>query len=408
MVGRRCTSLTVIVVCLLALPVPCRADGQPATVRVGGVVLKWIRGDKEANLRRAEPLIREAASGGAQIVCTTECFLDGYAIADKSIPLDVYRALGEPIPEGPYFKRLATLADQLNIHLVAGMLEAEDENRYNTAVLLSPEGKLAGKYRKQKLQHELVRNRPGSKSRVFDTPYGKLGVMICADRTEPDIVGRFCAAGADFLICPSGGMFGPRKNDPILVSRSRENNVSIVFVHPAEFLVTAPDGDIVTAELFGDRLLIDPADENSEVDSKGVRFYDLPLTKEATFPPLPLNGDFSDWPGYAGKGVTTTSVGVPPKSIFTHWYGGPGGARRPRTTRLPSRPIKPTCREIPSSICASPGTSLLARIGRGRRTISRTFALRFWRISASTTFAASQVRPWLSAFMPARARERSA
>jgi len=54
-------------------------------------VLKWLRGDKEGNYRRIEPLIREAAAHGAQIVCTTECFLDGYAIADKSIPLQQYR-----------------------------------------------------------------------------------------------------------------------------------------------------------------------------------------------------------------------------------------------------------------------------------------------------------------------------
>ena len=54
-------------------------------------------------------------------------------------------------------------------------------------------------------------------------------------------------------------MFGPKSNDPILQARSRENGVYIVFVHPAEFLVTDPQGKIVTAELVGDRLLIDPA-----------------------------------------------------------------------------------------------------------------------------------------------------
>jgi hypothetical protein len=62
------------------------------------------------------PPYRAAAAGGAQIVVTTECFLDGYAIADKSIPLDEYRSLGEPIPAGPHFRRLAALADELNIH----------------------------------------------------------------------------------------------------------------------------------------------------------------------------------------------------------------------------------------------------------------------------------------------------
>jgi hypothetical protein len=36
------------------------------------------------------------------------------------------------------------------------------------------------------------------------------------------------------------------------------------------------------------------------------------------------NGDFATWEGYTGQGVITTSVGVPPKSIPEHWYGGPG------------------------------------------------------------------------------------
>ncbi len=255
------------------------ADQPPApgkSVRVAGIVLKWIRGDKEANYRRAEPMIRQAAAAGAQIVCTTECFLDGYAIADKSIPLATYRALGEEIPAGPYFKRLVRLADELDIHLVAGMLEADGDERYNTAVLIDPQGQLAGKYRKQKLGHELVRYTPGDVSSVFKTSFGPLGVMICADRTEKNIVQGFAINGARFLICPSGGMFGPEKNDPILQARSRENGLYIVFVHPAEFLVTDPRGQIVTAELVGDRLLIDPADENRDVDSKKIFYFELP------------------------------------------------------------------------------------------------------------------------------------
>jgi hypothetical protein len=57
-----------------------------STVRVAGIVLKWVRGDKETNLRRLEPMVREAVKGGARTVVTTECFLDGYAIQDKSKP----------------------------------------------------------------------------------------------------------------------------------------------------------------------------------------------------------------------------------------------------------------------------------------------------------------------------------
>ncbi len=253
------------------------AGSNPETVRVAGIVLKWLRTDKQANFRRIEPMIRKAAAGGARIVVTTECFLDGYAIADKSIPLATYRALGEPIPGGKYYQRLAALAVELKIHLVAGMLEADGRHRYNTAVLIGPDGRLLGKYHKQRLGHEDVRNTAGDRSSTFETPFGRVGIMICADRRYKDVVGRFMDNGARLLICPSGGMFGPQRNDPIVQSRSRENRVHIVFVHPAEFLVTGPDGSIVDRTILGDRLLISPDEVGGESDLNRVFFFDLPL-----------------------------------------------------------------------------------------------------------------------------------
>jgi predicted amidohydrolase len=254
---------------------------KPETVRVAGIVLKWLRGDKAANYRRIEPLIREAAAHGAQIACTTECFLDGYAIADKTIPLEQYRGLGEPIPEGEYFRKLSDLARELRIYLVAGMLEADGERRFNTAALISPRGELLGKYHKQRLEHEAVRNTAGTESTVIDTPMGKLGVMICADRRFPDVVKGFCDRGAEFLICPSGGRFGPENNDHILQARSRENHKFIIFVHPAEFLVTGPDGAILERTILGDKLLITPDQVGTPADSQRVFYFDLPLARVA-------------------------------------------------------------------------------------------------------------------------------
>jgi predicted amidohydrolase len=256
-------------------PVSAR-DRSPQHIRVAGIVLKWLRTEKESNFLRAEKLIETAAKGGAQLVCTTECFLDGYAIKNKEIPLDEYRALGEPIPTGQYFQRLAKLADRLDIHLIAGMLEADGEHRYNTAAFIGPDGRLLGKYRKHKLEHELVRNTPGTETPVFHTPLGSLGIMICADRRDPDLVKRLRAAGADVLICPSGGMFGPRQNDPIVQARSKENAVPIVFVHPAEFLVTGADGEIRSRTILGDKLEITSSEIGSAADSQEVYFFDLP------------------------------------------------------------------------------------------------------------------------------------
>jgi predicted amidohydrolase/dienelactone hydrolase len=282
--GRRAVVLSFVVA--LAFPIPPAAaaerDAVP-TVRVAGVVLKWVRGDKEANFRRAAPLIREAARGGARIVCTTECFLDGYAIADKGIPLDQYRNLGEPIPGGSYFRRLAALAAELKVHLVAGMLEADGDDRYNTAVLIAPDGTLAGKYRKQKLGHESARNTPGHAAPVIPTPYGRLGLMICADRTDPALVRRLRDGGAEFLLCPSGGMFGPKDNDPILQDRSRENRLPIVFVHPAEFLVTGPDGSVLDRTTLGDTLLVTADEVGKEKDRNRVFTFDLPVRPRPAF-----------------------------------------------------------------------------------------------------------------------------
>jgi len=248
-----------------------------STVRVAGIVLKWVRGDKEANWRRLEPMVRDAARGGARIVVTTECFLDGYAIKDKSIPLETYRALGEPIPDGPYFQRFAALAKELKIDLVAGLTEADGDLRYNTAVLIGPDGKLIGKYRKHALEHELVRNTPGANTPSFNTDTARLGLMICADRKHPDLIGKIAAEGAEILLCPSGGMFGPERNDFFLQARSYENRVHIVFVHPCEFLVTDPEGRVLTRTLLGDRLEVTPEQIDSESDSKQVFYFDLPL-----------------------------------------------------------------------------------------------------------------------------------
>src|SRR5262245_26357068 len=89
----------VLVVALVSTTLDNHGEGEaasdPRTVRVAGIVLKWVRGEKEANFRRAEALIRDAADGGAKIVCTTECFLDGYTIGNKGDPPRNYRDLAE-------------------------------------------------------------------------------------------------------------------------------------------------------------------------------------------------------------------------------------------------------------------------------------------------------------------------
>jgi predicted amidohydrolase len=284
MTDRRLPSIF-FVLCSLAvmlLAAEVRADQKSArTVRVAGIVLKWVRADKEANYRRIEPLVREAAQHGARLIVTTECFLDGYSAEDWTVSQKDYRALGEAIPGGPYFQRLAGLARELKIYLVAGILERDGQHFFNTAVLIGPDGTLLGKYHKQRMDEEIARNTPGKVSTVHDTPFGKMGILICADRRYPDVVRRFRENGAEFLICPSGGMFGTKKNDAIVQTRSKESQLPIIFVHPAEFLVTNTDGSILARTVVGDRLVIGKDQIGGPNDLNRIFYYDLPVKAEA-------------------------------------------------------------------------------------------------------------------------------
>ena len=89
--------------------------------------------------------------------------------------------------------------------------------------------------------------------------------------------GPICERGAEILLCPSGGMFGAKNNDPLLQACSQENRKHIVFVHPAEFLVTCPEGTILQQTILGNKLVISLTEIGTEADSSRVFYFDLPL-----------------------------------------------------------------------------------------------------------------------------------
>jgi len=274
------TPIPIAALLAIALAGPVAADqadrsgGAPTgnSVRVAGIVLRWIPGDRAANYERAERLIREAAGNGAKIVSTAESFLDGYAVRDSNLGADRFRSLAEPIPDGAYFGRLRSLADELDIYLVAAISELAGEEVYNSAALIGPSGKLIGTYRKKYLwSNEKEMYAAGSALPAFDTAYGRVGIMICADRQQPAAIEELVANGAELVFVPAGGGYGA-ESDEIMRQRSREGNVPIIFVHPLEFLVTAADGSILTSEVDGSSL-----DDYFGMDDGVVRYYDLPL-----------------------------------------------------------------------------------------------------------------------------------
>ena len=90
------------------------------------------------------------------------------------------------------------------------MAEIDAGRTYNTVAFIGPDGNLVGKHRKTKMNpFEAIRDTPGDKATLLDTPYGRFGFRICYERGFPELVKQTCDAGADYVFFISGGTFGP-------------------------------------------------------------------------------------------------------------------------------------------------------------------------------------------------------
>jgi predicted amidohydrolase len=240
-------------------------------VRVAGIILRWAPGDREANISRAEELIRKAASKGARIICTPESFLDGYSVRNPALPRDTFRALAEEIPSGQYFSRLQRLSDECDVYLIVGLTERAGDTIYNSAALIGPDGVLRGKHRKNFLwPTETDWYAAGEGFPAFATEFGRIGMMICSERREPKAIAQLVENGASIVFCLAGGGYGV-ESDAMVSQRSSEGHVPLVFVHPVEFLVTGRDGRILTRSLLGNELDARPG----EGLAGEIRYYDL-------------------------------------------------------------------------------------------------------------------------------------
>jgi len=168
------------------------------------------------NCRLTEPLIRESAEKGADLVVLGE-----HLPSQGIYPL---AATAETIP-GPATNFFAGLARQFGIHIVVGILEREGTLVYNSAILLGPGGELIGKYRKVTLPTPEVEAglAPGDEYPVFSTRLGRVGIMICYDAFFPEVARQLYLNGAEIIAWPVWG------SSPIFpAARALENQVYVV------------------------------------------------------------------------------------------------------------------------------------------------------------------------------------
>ena len=151
-------------------------------VRLATVLLapKGAKTPAEA-CRRFEPLIRDAARQKADLVVLPETLTSWATGLTQS-------EAAEPIP-GPSTNYFGQLAKESNLYIVAGLNERQGQLVYNVAVLIDPDGKVVGKYRKVTLTAGEGESgvEQGKDYPVFDTKFGKLGMMICFDGFFPEV-----------------------------------------------------------------------------------------------------------------------------------------------------------------------------------------------------------------------------
>lgn len=171
----------------------------------------------EEKRRQFAPLIEEAARQKADLVVLPET-LTYYGTGLR------FAEVAEPVP-GPSTEYFAQLARRHNLYIVAGLVERAGHLIYNVAVLLSPEGGLAGKYRKVTLPDGEVEQglMPGRDYPVFETRFGKVGMMICYDGFFPEVARELVKRGAEVIAWPVWGC-----NPDLARARAVENQVYVV------------------------------------------------------------------------------------------------------------------------------------------------------------------------------------
>ncbi len=211
-------------------------------VRVGLVKAPFEWGDSKTNMAMLENLARPLANAGLDVLITPECFLDGYMIRDRKRV--TARKLAARCVTGlsdSYVRRARKLATQLGSYLVFGASTRDRKGVVrNTAFLFGRQGEYVGTYHKVMPDHFYE---AGCELPVFETDFGRVGIMICADRRWPELVRCLRLKGSEMILNPTWGMYGPL-NTAIMQTRSYENGIPICFAHPEQSLICLPDGKV--------------------------------------------------------------------------------------------------------------------------------------------------------------------
>lgn len=176
--------------------------------------------DRDENIAKAETLVREAASRGAQIILLQELFETLYFCQSQK---QDFFSLAADIQGNPGVRHFSALARQLGVVLPISFFEKKNQAYYNTVAVVDADGAILGIYRKSHIPdgpgyQEKFYFSPGDTGfRVWKTCYGTIGVGICWDQWFPEAARIMVLMGAEILLYPTA--IGSEPQDPEYDSR---------------------------------------------------------------------------------------------------------------------------------------------------------------------------------------------
>ena len=205
------TLLSVLFCAVLA----CSAEeAEPAAsavrLRIALVNLKAVYSDGpdeqanavniQNNLKRHLHYIDVAAGKGAEFIGFPELSINGYRFSDKMTWLTL---------EGPEVKALRDKAVEKRIYVSAGLAEVDaNGKRWNTHIVIDPKGEIIGKHHKIWLTKEKPFVEAGAEHNVFDVKGTKMGMLICADGSDPKNLEKLAENGAKIIYAPHANTTG--------------------------------------------------------------------------------------------------------------------------------------------------------------------------------------------------------
>ncbi len=176
---------------------------KEVTVAATQMACDW---DRDANVDRAEQLVREAASKGAQIILLQELFETPYFPAEQKQKLF---SLARPMDDHPILQRMSDLAAELEVVLPVSFFEQANHAYYNSLAIMDADGDCVGHYRKSHIpdgpgyQEKYYFNPGDTGFQVWDTRYARIGTAICWDQWFPECARVLALQGAELLFYPT-------------------------------------------------------------------------------------------------------------------------------------------------------------------------------------------------------------